>query len=79
MCLESLGLLLGSHMDHKEVAGLEFDPPPLDLFSCECALLCPFLLIVQAHKVYCCWYHSQSHLNWVGLQLALVSQKHCFH
>lgn len=26
MCLESLGLLLGSHMDHKEVAGLEFDP-----------------------------------------------------
>lgn len=52
--------------------------PPLDLFSCECALLCLFLLIVQAHKVHCCLYHSRSHLNWVGLQLALVSHSIVF-
>ena len=36
---------------------------PLELFPCQCVLLCPLLPVVWAHKVHCGWCCSQSHLN----------------
>ena len=37
--------------------------PPLELFTCECALLCLFSPVVLAHRLHCCWHCSQLHLN----------------
>lgn len=37
---------------------------PLELFICECALLCHLFFILWAHRVHCWWCCSQPHLNY---------------
>ena len=37
--------------------------PPLEMFTCECALFCHLSPIVWAHRLHCGWHCSWPHLN----------------
>ena len=37
--------------------------PFLELFTCECTLLCHLFIMVWAHRVPCCWFCSLPYLN----------------